>query len=253
LFLNRTVFLQIDLAVVCRNCEKPIGFFFTDHFSCGWNDFMPNRFHAMLLVATVAFTGCGLFKADKTAQLQIEKQQLVTRVQQEMQQKQQLEAANRDLNTRLAEAEKAVARLAISQGAGLAPNLQQLAAQTPGLTYDAQTHLARFESEIVFPAGQTQLDDSSRRLLDQMVALLGSPQANGSRVVIAGQSDITHGAARASAVASYLRERGLADHHFGGMALQNAAPQAAGTGRVALLLAEPTAPIISQLNHGLVR
>ncbi|QDU97166.1 OmpA family protein [Lignipirellula cremea] len=224
---------------------------------------MPLRL-ILLACAVAPFVGCGMFKKDTSgARFQVERQQLINRVNAEMQLKQELELANRELNEKLAEAEKEVARYAMQGGGNPSvqqPQLEQLAAQSPSLTYSRQERLARFQDDIAFAPGQAELDAAGRASLDQLVGLMQQPHAQGSRVVIAsegndasGQSRVELGAGRAAAVAAYLRQRGLTEENFGGLSITGG-PAAPGSGRVALYLAEPNAPVIaSQLGTSLFR
>lgn len=103
--------------------------------------------------------------------------------------------------------------------------LAELAREYPALKFDEQTGIGKLETDILFPSGDAELSPEAEKLLQQLVSLFMSPQAQALRMVVAGHSDSRQvatrnirerypnnwhlSAARALAVTDYLCKLGF--------------------------------------------
>jgi len=211
----------------------------------------------LLAIATCWLSGCGFFKNDQLGQLQTEKQQLVERISLEMQQKQTLENENKQLNDRLAQAEKDLALL--SDNSGMSANLESLARVNPSLNYDPTSKAARLESAITFPSASSELTPAAKQSLDNLAAAMKSPGAAGANVLLSSwggdesdDSQIELSAARVRVVAMYLRQRGVPSDRMTTVAIgSDNGLSTAKVARVELFMLEPDSPLLTSLPTGL--
>ena len=72
----------------------------------------------------------------------------------------------------------------------LSSELESLAAQNPELmTFDPETGMIRFRSDVTFALGKTAVQEEARRLLQQLAGVLSSPSAAGYEVRVVGHTD----------------------------------------------------------------
>ncbi|MEM8783049.1 MAG: OmpA family protein [Planctomycetota bacterium] len=88
------------------------------------------------------------------------------------------------------------ARAALSSAAGaplpaiLTSELERLAEANPDLmTFDADTGMIRFRSDVTFALGRTDVRDGAENLLNQLAGVLNSPAASGYEVRVVGHTD----------------------------------------------------------------
>jgi chemotaxis protein MotB len=92
-------------------------------------------------------------------------------------------------------AEQRLAELASQSGQVMLPaevdsQLQQLASQNPGLmSYDASRGMVRFQSDLTFGLGSTEVSDQARQTLNQLAQVVNSGAASGYEVRIVGHTD----------------------------------------------------------------
>jgi chemotaxis protein MotB len=140
--------------------------------------------------------------------------------------------------------------------------------RTPGLKFDPQTGIAKFEYDILFDSGETQLKPDAQKALAEVAAVLNTRDASDLRVFIAGHTDRQRIArrspdgsrstnfdlstARALAVAHELDRRGVKNHRLavaGFGPSQPIAPNVTARDRrknrrVELFLTAPEVPIV---------
>ena len=74
--------------------------------------------------------------------------------------------------------------------AQLSSDLEALADANPELmTFNPDTGMIRFRSDVTFALGKTDVQDGARRLLRQLAGVLGSPAAAGYEVRVVGHTD----------------------------------------------------------------
>ena len=74
--------------------------------------------------------------------------------------------------------------------AQLSSDLEALADANPDLmTFDPETGMIRFRSDVTFALGKTTVQDEARRLLSQLAGVLASPAASGYEVRVVGHTD----------------------------------------------------------------
>jgi chemotaxis protein MotB len=111
------------------------------------------------------------------------------------------------------------------------PRLEQLSRRYDWLIYDAETGVSRFDTDLLFDSGEAELRPDARMTLDELASFLKSPEASELRVMIVGHTDSRQiakrptrekypdnwhlSAARALAVADYLRHRGVREEQLG--------------------------------------
>ncbi len=120
-----------------------------------------------------------------------------------------------------------------SKGGGEAPpddRLERLSKRYDWLQYDPATGVSRFDTELLFGSGEAELRPDARETLDDLARFLKSPEAAELRVMIVGHTDSRQikrptrdkfpdnwhlSAARALAVADYLRDHGVREDQLG--------------------------------------
>ncbi len=102
-----------------------------------------------------------------------------------------LEAERDALQQSLNDAQAALRNAAGSPlPAVLTSELEQLAAQNPDLmTFDPDTGMIRFRSDVTFALGSATVSDDAQGLLRQLAGVLNSPAASGYEVRIVGHTD----------------------------------------------------------------
>ncbi|HEY4313518.1 MAG TPA: OmpA family protein [Pirellulales bacterium] len=109
--------------------------------------------------------------------------------------------------------------------------LEELSRRYDWLAYDAETGVSRFDIDVLFNSGEAELHAGAKETLDGLAHFLKSPEASELRVMIVGHTDARPiakrptrdkypdnwhlSAARALAVADYLRHRGVRDDQLG--------------------------------------
>lgn len=67
--------------------------------------------------------------------------------------------------------------------------LIKISDRTPGLKFDPETGIAKFEYDILFDSGETQLKPDAQKALAEVAAVLNTRDASDLRVFIAGHTD----------------------------------------------------------------
>lgn len=109
--------------------------------------------------------------------------------------------------------------------------LTDLSARYPGLRFDPQTGVGKFDTDILFDNGKAELKPGAERVLAELVTLLKSPEATDLKVFVVGHTDdrpiakkparelyasnFDLSTARAQAVGDRLRRLGLDDARMG--------------------------------------
>jgi chemotaxis protein MotB len=108
--------------------------------------------------------------------------------------------------------------------------LEELSRRYDWLAYDPETGTSRFDTDVLFDSGGAELHAAARESLDSLVRFLKAPEAAELRVMIVGHTDSQQikrptrdkypdnwhlSAARALAVADYLRKHGVPDEQLG--------------------------------------
>jgi chemotaxis protein MotB len=146
--------------------------------------------------------------------------------------------------------------------------LEDLARRFPNVQIDLATGICRVESEILFEEGQSGLAPASQSKLDDLAALLQSPEAQDFRIMVVGHTDESQVArrptrqsypnnwhlssSRALAVADYLLQAGVEETRLGVAGYASHEPVASnGTAedrrrnrRVEVFLLSPNTPIV---------
>ncbi|HVU86622.1 MAG TPA: OmpA family protein [Pirellulales bacterium] len=117
-----------------------------------------------------------------------------------------------------------------SRGSARDLRLEELSRRYDWLAYDPETGISRFDIDVLFDSGGAELHAAARESLDDLVRFLKSPEAAELRVMIVGHTDSRQikrptrdkypdnwhlSAARALAVADYLRKHGVPDDRLG--------------------------------------
>lgn len=109
--------------------------------------------------------------------------------------------------------------------------LAELTARYPNLRFDPETGVGKFDTDILFDSGQTELKPGAERVLAELVGVLKSPEAADLKVLVVGHTDdrpiakrparelyasnFDLSTARAQSVADRLRRLGLEDTRLG--------------------------------------
>jgi outer membrane protein OmpA-like peptidoglycan-associated protein len=183
----------------------------------------------VFVLLTGGIAGCGFPLRGQLAQSEAEKLQLLTQLQQEQIRAAAAEAKRRELEVRLADAEKEAARyaggaaqqvggsLAQSPAADAAPPapqagvgwqqrsiasaLRSLAEHHPGLATVENSDLGALDTSILFDAGQATLKPDAIAALDEHMKLLHAATGVGLRILVAGHAEQSESAARAAPAA----------------------------------------------------
>ena len=109
--------------------------------------------------------------------------------------------------------------------------LEYLSQRHDWLLYDPDTGISRFDTDLLFDSGKADLRSDARASLDELARFLKSRDGGEMRVMVVGHTDSRQiakrpardkypdnwhlSAARALAVADYLRQRGVAEEQIG--------------------------------------
>jgi chemotaxis protein MotB len=110
------------------------------------------------------------------------------------------------------------------------PRLADLSRKFDWLVFDPETGASKFDTDVLFESGQTELRPDARKVLDQLAQLLMSPEASELRIMVVGHADDRAIArkpvrenypdnwrlstARALEVAKYLQKVGVSDRQI---------------------------------------
>jgi outer membrane protein OmpA-like peptidoglycan-associated protein len=227
-----------------------------------------------------ALAGCARPQA-QLALVEQDKQQLLATIKDQRETIRTLRAQDVSKESRLAEAEKELARLPGGTRVSTRPadsppvKTEQLPWRSPAGKSPAppakKTSAAprRLDADIAFAEGQAVLTAESKRRLDDVASLLKSEEYRELRVMVAGYAEgrptaatVSDGgekfgssrqlaAARAQAVADYLDRHGIAQERLGVTGLGSRGPLAsadadrlAKSGSVQIFLLEPNATVV---------
>jgi len=108
--------------------------------------------------------------------------------------------------------------------------LAELSRRYDWLEYDSETGASRFDIDVLFDSGAAELHSGAKESLNELARFLKSPEAADLRVMIVGHADSRQikrptrdkfpdnwhlSAARALAVADYLRHKGVPEEQLG--------------------------------------
>jgi chemotaxis protein MotB len=146
--------------------------------------------------------------------------------------------------------------------------LADLSARYPGLRFDPQTGVGKFETDILFDNGKTELKPGAERVLAELTTMLKTPEAGDLKVLVVGHTDdrpiakrparelyasnFDLSTARAQAVADRLRRLGLEDTRLGVAGFASHEPVASNQNaterqrnrRVEIFVMAPETPIV---------
>ncbi len=151
---------------------------------------------------------------------------------------------------------------------GIGDQLAKLAERYPSLHYDPTSGISKLDTDVLFDEAQAELAGDARQMLAEFATILRSPEAQDLRLMIAGHTDdrrISGGdtrdvypnnwhlsAARALAVADYLRVHGIDSSRMGVAGFASHQPIAANSTpgnrqknrRVEVFLVAPDVPVV---------
>lgn len=152
------------------------------------------------------------------------------------------------------------------------PRLSDLSRKYDWLVFDPETGASKFDTDVLFESGQTELRPDARKVLDQLAKQLMSPEAAELRVMIVGHSDDRAIAkkpvrenyadnwrlstARALEVAKYLQKVGVAEQQIGVAGYGSHQPVAPNTSaaerhlnrRVEIFVMGPDTPVVGWMD-----
>lgn len=258
------------------------------------------RMRAGLLVfATLAFAGCAVVPSEDLAALRAQNRVLTENQRAGAAQLESLRIHARNVEDQLKRAEEELAT--VSERSGLdrrqltsyqqeheqlraqfvgmasgrfpprpetAQRVAALSQKFPGLKFDPQTGIAKFDTDILFDAGAAELKPGAEKSLSDLVALLNAPEARDLRILVVGHTDGQQvakkparekypdnfylSADRALAVSAKLRQLGLPEQRLGVSAMGAHEPVAPNVSakdrqknrRVELFVMAPDVPIV---------
>jgi chemotaxis protein MotB len=210
-----------------------------------------------MLLAVVALAGCGWVPQGKFNSLESQSRILSEQNKAQLAEIENLKVHTRNIEDQLIRAETDLAKLekkgvttqvATSPKSGLAPGrpfasnasamspevtgkLADLARRYPHLQFDPQTGISKFDSDVLFPSGDTQIKGEAERILREFARIMQQPDAKHLKVMIVGHTDDAGikgreirskypnnwslSTARASAVAAKLKDAGVPDDRMG--------------------------------------
>jgi chemotaxis protein MotB len=114
---------------------------------------------------------------------------------------------------------------------GLSTQLANLSRRYPSLQYDTATGAAKLDSDVLFDPGEAQLKDDAQQMLGEFARILRTPEARDLKMMVVGHTDSLKiakrevrekypdnfhlSAARALAVADYLKQAGVPAQRIG--------------------------------------
>jgi chemotaxis protein MotB len=152
------------------------------------------------------------------------------------------------------------------------PRLSDLTRKYDWLVFDPETGASKFDTDVLFESGQTELRPDARKVLDQLAKLLTAPEAADLRIMIVGHSDDRGIAkkpvrenyadnwrlstARALEVAKYLEKVGVAERQIGVVGYGSHQPIAPNTSaaerhlnrRVEIFVMGPETPVVGWMD-----
>ncbi|HTQ39522.1 MAG TPA: OmpA family protein [Pirellulales bacterium] len=151
---------------------------------------------------------------------------------------------------------------------GLSTQLANLSRRYPSLQYDTATGAAKLDSDVLFDPGQADLKDDAQQMLGEFARILRAPEARDLKLMVVGHTDALKiakrevrekypdnfhlSAARALAVADYLKQAGVPAQRIGVSGFGDHEPIASNTTaeerrlnrRVEIFVLPPEAPIV---------
>ncbi|HZZ28530.1 MAG TPA: OmpA family protein [Pirellulales bacterium] len=151
---------------------------------------------------------------------------------------------------------------------GLSTQLANLSRRYPSLQYDTATGAAKLDSDVLFDPGEAALKDDAQQMLGEFAHILRSPEARDLKLMVVGHTDALKiarhevrekyadnfhlSAARALAVADYLKQAGVPAQRIGVSGFGDHEPIASNATaedrrrnrRVEIFVLPPEAPIV---------
>jgi chemotaxis protein MotB len=151
---------------------------------------------------------------------------------------------------------------------GLSTQLANLSRRYPSLQFDTTTGAAKLDSDILFDPGEAELKDDAQQMLKEFAHILRAPESRDLKLMVVGHTDalkITKhevrdrfpdnfhlSAARALAVADYLKQAGVPAQRIGVSGFGDHEPIASNASaedrrrnrRVEIFVLPPEAPIV---------
>jgi chemotaxis protein MotB len=151
---------------------------------------------------------------------------------------------------------------------GLSTQLANLSRRYPSLQFDTTTGAAKLDSDVLFDPGEAELKDDTQQMLTEFAHILRAPESRDLKLMVVGHTDalkITKhevrdrfpdnfhlSAARALAVADYLKQAGVPAQRIGVSGFGDHEPIASNATaedrrrnrRVEIFVLPPEAPIV---------
>ncbi len=256
----------------------------------------PTLLTVLVLLSTVLTTGCQWVPKNQFTAAENKNRDLVEQVRAQQAEIETLNAHRHRVEDRLVATEDQLARLADQAGvdrslladfrregtmmnaairgarggvpSSVARQLAELSQRNENLRYDPQTGVSKLQTDLLFDTGDATLLGPSRRILDELVDVLTSPQGRDLRIVVAGHTDDRQVAkqptrerfpdnwhlstARGLAVCEYLNARGVRGDRMGVAGFAEHQPIAANGSpdkrqrnrRVEIFVMAPDTPVV---------
>ncbi|HEY2828026.1 MAG TPA: OmpA family protein [Pirellulales bacterium] len=238
----------------------------------------------------VGLSGCAFAPRSELTAAQTQNRLLAEQSQAQIAELQNLQTHNHKLEDRLIQSEEQLAaldqqsqadrkRLAalqteLSDGngnrlpSGLSTQLANLSRRFPSLQFDTTTGAAKLDSDVLFDPGEAELKDDAQQMLKEFAHILRAPESRDLKLMVVGHTDalkITKhevrdrfpdnfhlSAARALAVADYLKQAGVPAQRIGVSGFGDHEPIASNASaeerrrnrRVEIFVLPPEAPIV---------
>lgn len=151
---------------------------------------------------------------------------------------------------------------------GLSTQLANLSRRYPSLQFDTNTGAAKLDSDILFDPGEAELKDDAQQMLTEFAHIMRKPESRDLKMMVVGHTDALKinkhdvrdrfpdnfhlSAARALAVADYLKQAGVPPERIGVSGFGDHEPIASNATaeerrrnrRVEIFVLPPEAPIV---------
>lgn len=247
---------------------------------------------ALFVLSALGLSGCQFAPRNRLATVESQNRALTEQTRAQLAQLENYKVHNRKLEDQLRAAEEELAlktprsnrRLAGLHGiegvalpGELRDRLVALSDRYPGLDFDPLTGISKLDTDILFDTAAAEVRPESQRLLRELADAFQSPTAEQLRLMVVGHTDDRRiakqptrerypnnwhlSAARALAVADFLREAGIADPRLGVAGFGSSQPVAENDSdenrrlnrRVEVFILGPETPMVGWVDEGTKR